>query len=324
MQSNQPAAQTKLTAILQGLAVVLLWAPTMPLVKVGFSYLGPLTIAALRFSLGGLILLPWVLKQTGGLAGFVRVPRRYLLLAAVAGVVIHAIGDGFQYLALTDLPASLVGFMQTLAPVIPIIISILWLKDIPSTLQAVGMVIVLVGSLGFLYPFEMVSAHPLAMIFEVIYLLSSGAYALITRYNGKNRFLPALTMSGVGMLAGGLVLWVFALIFEGVPAFSWQGLLVILWLTVMGSSVAFVLFNQAMRRLTVLEMNAIIALLPVSSITLAAIFLKEKITWYQVVSMAVVIGGVLLVSAMAKADPDTPAPHGDLDEKTASLHQEAG
>jgi len=281
--------------MLGALVCVLIWTATPTIVKIGLNYSPPLTIAAGRFTVGALALMPLLWKRYGGISGFRTIPRKFWVRLVLMGICAHLFGDGFEYLGLTMLPASTVGFLAVLIPLVPIFISIVWMKEKPTVLQYLGMAIVLAGTLVFLYPFEIVVNKPIGLMFILLSLIGIGIYNLFSRYTSKNHELSTLAITAFPMFFGGICLWILVLMLEGLPQFSWPGLVLILWLGLVNSVTAFMLYNHAFKYLSIVEMSALIGLLPITSGMLPAIILKEPIAWYQVAAMVVVVLGAIIV-----------------------------
>jgi drug/metabolite transporter (DMT)-like permease len=296
-KGTKPLKRTKpaLIATLEAVGVVLIWMPTLLIMKVGLNYLPPLTLTVLRYTIAGFILMPFLLRQNGGPAGLRKIPAKIWLRLSIMGLMAITISDGFNSLGLTHLPASMVSILSTLAPIVPIIISIFWLKEYPAAWQYVGMLLVLTGCIAFIYPFEIVVTQPLSILFVMISLLAFGIFNLLARFTGRLGDVSTLTVTSVPIISGAIFLWVLVLVFEGIPQLNWQGLAIVFLLAALNTVVGFMLYNHALKRLTLIEMNSIIGLLPITQALLAAFVLKEKITWVQVTAILIVILGVLIV-----------------------------
>lgn len=298
MKRTKPA----LIASLEAVGVVLIWMPTFLILKVGLNYLPPLTLAVLRYTIAGSILIPFMLRQNGGLAGLRKIPAKIWLRLSIMGFMSITISDGLSSVGLTHLPASMVSILSTLAPIVPIIISIFWLKEYPAVWQYLGMLLVITGCIAFIYPFEIVVTQPLSILFVLISLLAFGIFNLLARFTGKLGDVSTLTMTSVPIISGAIFLWGMVLVFEGIPHLNGQGVAVVFLLAILNTVVGFMLYNHALKSLTLIEMNSIIGLLPISQALLAAFVLKEKISWVQVAAILVVIVGVLIVQLCRKKE----------------------
>jgi drug/metabolite transporter (DMT)-like permease len=104
-----------------------------------------------------------------------------------------------------------------------------------------------------------------------------------------------VVLTGVPFGVAGAVLTTAALATEGWPTVSWRTAGVLAWLGVIDTAVAYALYNHALRRLTATEMSAVISLTPLGTAALAWGWLGQRLEAAQVVGMAGVIAGVLLV-----------------------------
>ena len=106
-----------LVHVLQALLVTFLWSTSWVLIKVGLVDIPALTFAGLRYALATLVLLPFVLRGDR-LAALRRLPgpawRDLLLL----GVVLYALTQGAQFLALAHLPAATLSLVLSFSPLV--------------------------------------------------------------------------------------------------------------------------------------------------------------------------------------------------------------
>jgi len=128
-------------AILEALLVNIIWASSFIFVKLLLKDLGPLTIGGLRYFIGFLVLLPFMLRR-GRLSILSHSTWQRLLLI---GVSAYTIGNGAMFWALKYLPATTVSFMMSIITLLVLFGGILWLKEIPTWLQTIGILVTLGG-----------------------------------------------------------------------------------------------------------------------------------------------------------------------------------
>lgn len=293
---------SKYLYIIAALISTLIWSTTPVVIKIGLNYLSPLSIAAGRFTLAGLILLPLILKNIGGLNGIKKIPSAYWVRLILMGLCGHVLGDGLQYLGLSYLPASTVGFLSIISMAVPALIGIFVFKEKQTYIQYLGLLIVLAAASAFVYPFELMTGQPIGMVLTIISAVSVGFYSILSRYSGKNQQIDALALTGLPMLIGSPFLIIASLIKEGLPVFTWQGLGIIVWLALVNSILGFWLLNKAFQKLSLLETGAILCLLPATSTVFASLVLKEPLAVHQIISLAVVVIGILMVQLKKPAE----------------------
>jgi len=86
-----------------------------------------------------------------------------------------------------------------------------------------------------------------------------------------------------------------ALIVEGIPQFTPKSIIIVLFLSVVNTSLGYLLYNHSLRELTALEMNMVLNLSPIFTALLSWVLLGETLGTIQVLGMIVVIVGVIFV-----------------------------
>jgi uncharacterized membrane protein len=115
-------------ALVEAIFVNIIWASSFIFVKLSLKDLGPLTIGGLRYFIGFLVLLPFMLRK-GRLDAL---PRRMWLRLLLIGLSAYTIGNGAMFWSLKYLPATTVSFMMSTITLLVLFGSIFWLKEIPT------------------------------------------------------------------------------------------------------------------------------------------------------------------------------------------------
>lgn len=279
-------------ALGEGLIVAALWASSAVLAKMGLhEAIGPLTLAGLRYVLAALVLLPLALyngafQRSLSISLWLR-----LILMGISG---YTIGNGAFFWGLQYLPATTVSFVLNLTPVLVLGASLLWLREIPTGLQVLGVIVALAGGALFFSPG--LNAGELAGLIVVgIGLITFALFSILGRAIARDQETDTLTLTIVPLAAGGGLLLVGAAPLEGIPAFSVSGGGIVLWLALVNTALAYVLYNRALRVLTALEINMLLNLSPLGTAVFAWALLGERLSVVQIVGMLIVILGVMLV-----------------------------
>jgi drug/metabolite transporter (DMT)-like permease len=127
-------------AVTEGIAANALWSSSFVFIKIGLEQIGPLTLAGARYSLAGIILLPWMFVGTRQLRRLT--PRQWLGLVLI-GLTGHTIGNGAWYIGLHYFTATSLTFLTTLGPFLSLALSLAKRKDVPSPVQVLGLIITL-------------------------------------------------------------------------------------------------------------------------------------------------------------------------------------
>jgi drug/metabolite transporter (DMT)-like permease len=288
LTSEKPS---RLVAVVEALIVNSIWASTFVLVKIGLYDLGPLTLAGLRYFGGFLLLLP--LMTRNGQALQMWSPRVWIRLALI-GICAYLIGNGALFWGLQYIPATTGSFILSLTPLLVLVMGIFWLKEIPTRRQMAGMGVAIIGSALFFSP-GLRAGDPGAIMVVLLGLAGFALFGILGREVARERQMDTLSLTAIPLAFGGALLLLIALPMEGAPRFSLVGLMVVLWLAVINTALAYLLYNHSLQVLTAFEMNVLMNLAPLATAALAWMFLSETIAPIQVVGMIIVIFGVVLV-----------------------------
>ena len=286
--------QSHPVAIIEGLLVTIIWASSFVFVKMALAYMGPFTIAGLRYFLGFLILLPFMVPRLRALRGL---PPRLWIRLIIIGIVAYTIANGAFYLSLRYLPAVTLSFVNSLGPLLVLFAGVVWLQEIPARLQVIGVVISLVGGALFFSP-GLRGGEPLGIAIAAIGMISFVAFGILAREVARDRHIDALSRTAIPLAVGGVSLLLIAIPLEGLPTLTLNGWAIVLWLALVNTSLAYVLYHHSLQELTALEMNVLLNLCPLGAALLAWLLLGETLTAVQILGMIVVIFGVTLVQQM--------------------------
>lgn len=280
-----------LMVFLEGLLVTFLWSTSYILIKKGLQELPPLTFAAYRYMLSSIILITATFFRKGRINLKVKrgLPKLFLL-----GLFGYSVAQGLQFLGLSYLPAVTVTFLLNFTPVIVLVFGMVFLKESPALLQVIGMIVALFGAYFYF-------AAPLSgtEFFGIIVTIVSGtgwaAYMVLSRHFLKGDRFEALTLTALSMFFGAVVLMISALLIEGPRGLSLYEGGIILWLSLVNTSLAFMLWNRALKRVKAFELSVLQNTMLIQIGILAWIFLGEALTALEILAMAIVFVGVIIV-----------------------------
>lgn len=281
----------RVVAIGESVLATTIWASSFVFVKIGLGYMGPLTIAGFRYFLAFLVLLPFLIRK-----GTIRQPISkgiWLRLFAI-GVSAYTVGNGALFFGLKYLPATTVSFLMSLSPLLILIGSAVWLKEIPTRWQVLGIIVSLFGSVLF-FSSGLQSGEPAGIIIVIIGLIGFMIFGILGREIAKVKQLDTITLTTIPLAIGGGFLLLIAFPLEGMPLLSTKSIGIVLWLAIVNTALAYVLYNHSLQILTALEMNVMLNLAPLGTALLAWWLLDERLGFVQIIGMAVMIIGVILV-----------------------------
>ncbi len=279
---------SRLVALLEGIIVNIVWASSFIFVKMALADLGPLTIGGLRYFIGFMCLLPFLRRRHFALT------RRQWLYMGLLGLSAYTIGNGAMFWALQYLPATTVSFLMGVITISVLLGGILWLKEIPTWFQGIGILVTLGGMALFFSP-GLKPGEPLGLAILSIGLVGFTLFGLLGRHVARNRNVETLSLTAIPLAIGGGLLLAVAIPLEGLPNASLGTWGLVLWLAAINTALGYVLYNHALQSLSAFEMNVLLNLSPVWTALMGWLLLDEILTTLQVAGMIVVILGVMLV-----------------------------
>ncbi len=254
--------------------------------------LAPLTFAALRYALAAAVLLAWVAGRKPLRAAVMTMDRAAVVQLAVLGLVFYAITQGAAFVAIDNQPAATTSLVLSWTPLLVALIGGWAIAEVPTRRQIVGAVLVIVGAWAFFA--GGLGATLVGMIAAVVGLLANAGGALVGRTVNRQRGLSPVVVTAVSMGVGALVLLVVGAAAEGLPSVSGRAWLIIGWLAVVNTALAFTLWNLSLQRLSALESAAINNTMLIQIAVLAWVFLDEPLGPGELVGIALVSIGILL------------------------------
>lgn len=126
----------------EALLVAGIWGSSFVGVKVALDYAGPLTVAALRYSMAAAILIPWCLRRSGSSDGL---PVRTWVRLVAIGVSQYTVGNGALFLALRAVSSTAASLAISLVPIPVLLLEVAYLRERPSRLHLLGVFVAIVG-----------------------------------------------------------------------------------------------------------------------------------------------------------------------------------
>lgn len=302
-------SESRAGAIAQALLVTFLWSTSWVLIKIGLREVPALTFAGLRYVLAFLVLVP-VLAYRGHLKQVRRLPPRIWAQLAVLGVLFIAVTQGAQFLALAYLPAVTVNLILSLTTIAVALMGIVFLAERPGPVQWGGIGLAMLGALVYFLPVGVGGGQAIGLIVAGVCVLANGGSGVLGRDVNRRKDLPPLLVTTVSMGFGAILLLGVGLVFQGLPRLSLTGWLIIAWLAIVNTALAFTLWNRTLRTLTAVESSVINNTMLIQIPILAVIFLGERLTWLEIFGLILAGVGTLIVQLrrpkLAEATPAHP------------------
>lgn len=283
-----------LLALLEATLVTILWSSSFVLIKWGLEELPPFLFAGLRYFGGFLVLLAFALAlRRQGLPQALGL-RRWAKLVGV-GIAAYTLGNGFLFLSLTMIPAVTASFIQGLIPLLVAILGVLHLRERPSLLQAGGIGLALVGAYIF-FPLDAAVGQAMGIVIALGAALSFAYQMILVRDLSRDGVPGPLWLTIISLGIGGGLLFLPGA-FEPLPRLTMTGIAILLWLVVVNTAFAYLLWNHALEHLKAFEQAMVANTMPLQIALWAWLFLGEELTLRMVIGLVVVVFGVFVVQA---------------------------
>ena len=288
--------RSRTRAILVGLSVAFLWSPSWVLIKIGLKEIPAVTFAGLRYSLASVCLLAVLLVRNA--RSRIRLPPRHLWPALIGlGVLLYGCTQGAMFLALSYMPAVSVNLLWSFSAIAISLFGMIWLGERPTTLQWVGVGIATGGAVLYYYPAGIEIGQRAGLLMCGIGVLANAGGAILGRSINRSRLVSPLVVTTISVSIGSGLLLPIGIVFQGFPPIAGRGWLIIAWLAVMNTAVAFTLWNHTLRVLTATESSVINGTMLLWIPIVAVVFLGEKVGLKEIIALILVGIGTLAVQA---------------------------
>lgn len=285
-------------------SVYVFWGSSFVAARIGVQHLPPFLFVGVRFATAGVIMLliarlyrHRVLPQ--------RSEWRYLAVLACCGFLLS---NGLNIWALQYVSSNQAALLNASVPCWIVLLGAFGSRAhrpgrramLGVLLGVVGTILVIgngAGTSGPLGAQLMMLAGCFAWAVSTIYLRNSGTV------------LPVLTLIGWQMLLGGLSLSLLGLITGELPRWhwSWQGAVSMTYLIVFASCFAHTAHAWLATRTTPARLGTYGYVNPAIAALLGWLVLDEKLGVLQLLGMAVVLGGMLLINWPRRRSPSRTA-----------------
>lgn len=281
-------------------ALYIIWGSTYIGIRIAIESIPPFFTVGARFLSAGLILFVWAIlkgEKTPGFSAF--------LTISVGGILMLFIGNGAVTYAEQYLPSGLAAIVVATVPLWFVILDKKqWHFYFSNKLIIVG---ILIGFAGVLMLFAGKGTTDFfgdTMKLTSFFILIAGTigWAVGSLYSKYKTVDASVTMKAAGqMIAAGIVSVLVGLLSREQNKFSLalvttHSILALLYLIVMGSLVAFMSYIWLLSVLPPSVVGTYAYANPVVAVFLGWLMLNEPITRQQVIALAVILAGVILVN----------------------------
>jgi drug/metabolite transporter (DMT)-like permease len=296
-QSRAAASPVLIWAAILTLYVV--WGSTYLAIRVAVDTLPPFVMAAVRFATAGLVMLAVVVIVRRG--SLVRPTRREVRDSAIVGTCLMFGGMGLVSWGEQTVPSGIAGVLVAMMPVWVAVYGRAFLGERLPRLAVAGIGIGIVGVAVLVGRGVSVegSLDPAGIVALIISPMAWAAGATFSAHRARLPDDPFLG-TGLEMLSGSIVLGVAAIVTGEVAAFrpsdvSTDSLLAAVYLTAIGSLVAFTAFAWVIRHAPLSLVATYAFVNPIIAVVLGSLLLHEAVGPVQLAAGGVIVLGVALI-----------------------------
>ena len=284
------------------LILSLIWGSTWLFIKLGLQDLPPFTFAGVRFVIAAAILLCVIAVR--------RMPlpraRRDWGLIALTGVMSFSVNYGLLFWGEQRTSSGLAAILQTIIPAFGLIIAHYYLPDERITLLKVCGIILGIAGVALIFSDQasVEGTSALAGSAAIVVGAFSVAYSNVLVKARARHIEPAVLAAGQ-MICGLVPLLLVGVTFEGNPfAFNWTPLALasLLYLALVGSAIAFLLFYWLVRNMDVTKTMLIPLVTPPIAVFLGWLVLHEGLTWRTAAGALGIMSGIALIVTRKKKE----------------------
>ncbi|MFL6257244.1 MAG: DMT family transporter [Pyrinomonadaceae bacterium] len=271
-----------------------IWGSTWMFIKLGLRDLPPVSFAAARFLLATAILSAIVVARRA------RLPRgREWLMLAQTGVLAFGLNYGLLFWGEQHISSGLAALLQATIPVFGMLLAHPYLPGERLNARKLAGALLGVAGVGVIFSHQLGAEGSMALWGSAAVVAGAVFVAwanVLVKARGAR--LDASVLSAGQMACGFVALASVALLLEGDPRkLHWTTLAVVclLYLTLVGSVTAFLLFYWLVRHVDVTKTMLIALVTPLAAVLLGVVVLGEEVSWRTVAGGALIMSGIALV-----------------------------
>lgn len=281
-------------AVAAWLVLCLIWGSTWLFIKLGLADLPPVSFAGIRFVVASAVL--W------GIVAVRRTPLprggRAWGYLALTGFLAFSVNYGLLFWGEERTSSGLAAVLQATIPAFGLVMSHVLLPSDRMTLRKVIGVVLGIAGVAVVFSDRTTLAGPEALRGGAA--IVGGAFAVALSnvlVKARGGSFDPVVLSAAQMTFGLVPLVAAGRALEGSPFdFHWtrRAVLSLLYLALVGSVVAFLLFYWLLQRMDVTKVLLIALVTPVLALALGAATLGERFGGRAVLGTAMILGGVFL------------------------------
>tara|TARA_R110000868_G_scaffold74602_3_gene215611 strand:+ start:259 stop:1173 length:915 start_codon:yes stop_codon:yes gene_type:complete len=289
--------------ILAFFSIYIIWGSTYLLNKISVSQLPPFFLASVRFLIASMII--FIIAKSLGIS--LKISKKQLLNAIIAGFLFLTLGNGLAVLALKYIDSGFAALEISAQPLVILIMMRVFQGKRIKLMSYIGVILGFIGIFLLVSQKEIINKEGqiLGMVLIFVCMLS-WAYASI--FVGKAD-LPknSFVNTGYQMLAGGIMLGIISLVLHEPwslpntwqPEVQWS----MIGLIVFGSIIAFTSFNYLLKEVSPEKVATSTYVNPIIALILGWWVLNEHISLQSIIAAVVLLTGVYFINTKRVLKP---------------------
>ena len=277
-------------------ALCLIWSSTWMFIKIGLESLPPFLSLSIRFFAAFLFLAVYIHFQK------IKFPRelRVHLFFLVFGMINFTGGYAFVYWGEQFISSGLTSVLFSIMPFYVLIISwrllpqdrINWQKVLGVCLSFVGLIIIFRDQLYL-------NAMDKKVMLGMLAVLIAPLFSAIGAIMGKKAtaHMNPFVLNTLPLLYSSLSFLILSLLVESNahPVFDTKAIVSIIYLSLLGTSVAFVMYFWMLKNTSAIMMSMITYVTPPLALIWGWIFLNEHISSSLILGLLIIFSGIYIV-----------------------------
>jgi drug/metabolite transporter (DMT)-like permease len=288
--------------------IYFVWGSTFLAIRVGVREVPPLVLAAMRFSIAGLVLFGWMLAR-----GERSPSAREWRSASILGTVIFLFDYGLLFWAEQRVPSGIAAVMLATIPVFMALSEIIFLRTQRLTIRLGLALLIGIGGVGVLMSRALnLGGAPIDLLGALALIVASISWSIASVLARKLPLPSSKVMSsGAQMLAGGILLALAAGAFgefrnfhpSAVSRGAWLGLL---YLIVAGSIIGFTAYVWLIHHESPTKVGTYAYVNPIVAVLVGYFLGGEALTTRTILgTLLVLISVVVITTTPAKKPAET-------------------
>ena len=285
--------------------IYFVWGSTFLAIRVGVREVPPLVLAAIRFSVAGLVLFFWML------AGGERAPSgREWRSASILGMIIFLFDYGLLFWAERRVPSGIAAVMLATIPVFMALSEIIFLRTQRLTVRLAVALLIGLGGVGVLMSRALnLGGAPIDELGATALIFASISWSVASAFARKLPLPSSKVMSsGAQMLAGGIFLTIAAGAFGEFRDFhpwavSRGAWLALLYLIVAGSIIGFTAYVWLIHHESPTKVGTYAYVNPIVAVLVGYFLGGEALTTRTILGTFLVLISVIVITTTPAKKP---------------------